>query len=182
MAVKMITFPSREAWLPVKGFEGLYEVSNLGRVKSIKRRGASGGVLKQCMDRYGYMKVVLRKRNKPHYYAVHRLVATAFIDNPDKKTTVDHIDCNRANNCVTNLRWASMAENLMHSHDLGRQGWNAKPIIATNQAGEIFEFDSQHEAARCTGVKQYTISRVLHGKNHNAKGWRFEYGSHESAG
>ena len=165
-----------EIWKPVVGFEGLYEVSNMGRVKSIPRKNTKGGLLKQYVDRYGYFKDVLYERNKPHYFTVHRLVAVAFIDNPENKTTVDHIDCNRKNNHVENLRWTTAKENLEHSHKLGRQVINATPIVATSPGGEIIRFSSQREAARQTGIKQYTISRLLQGKNVDVKGWWFSYG------
>ena len=171
---------SVEIWKPVKDFEGLYEVSNHGRVKSLKRFHAKERILKQYIDRYGYMKVVLTKESKPHYFTVHRLVALMFVDNPLHKTTVDHIDCNRRNNCAENLRWATPKENNLHSHKLGRQIWNSKPIVAVSPKGEMFFFNSQREAAKFIGMNQCVISRMLHGRNHSAKGWCFKYGSHES--
>ena len=170
----------KEIWKPVVGFEGVYEVSNTGKVKSIKRYGTKGGLLNQYVDKDGYMKVVLHKDNIPHYFTVHRLVAIAFIKNPKNKTTVDHIDCNRKNNSVENLRWVTAKENALYSHSLGRQKWNARPIIATSPTGEKFIFASQHEAERQTGVSQSNIGRCANGKTNTVKGWSFEYGSYES--
>lgn len=166
---------SVEIWKPVKGFEGLYEVSNLGRVKSIERNGTKGIVLKQHIDRYGYMKVVLHKNDRPHYFTAHRLVASAFLNNPEGKKTVDHIDCNRTNNCVDNLRWTTMHENLLHSHRLGRQKWNAKPLIAKSPTGQVLRFNSQHEAEKGTGVSQTNIGKCANGQIKAVKGWSFEY-------
>lgn len=182
-----------EIWKPVKDFEGLYEVSNLGRVKSLERmtqmkskkgtpykRKAKEMILKQSVDRYGYMKVILHKNDKPYYFTVHRLVAMVFVDNPFHKTTVDHVDCDRTNNCAKNLRWVTTEENNLHSHKLGRQFWNAKPIVATSPSGENFHFVSQHEAERKTGVSQSNIGRCVNGQTNSVKGWFFEYDSHES--
>ena len=183
-----------EIWKAVKGFEGLYEVSNLGRVKSLERRLqitsknrkpykkiTSEKILKQYVDRYRYMKVVLYKNNKAHYFTVHRLVASAFVENTCKKNAVDHIDCNRKNNHANNLRWVTTKENQMYSHKLGRQKWNAKPIVAINSLGERFYFDSQREAAQTIGVNQSNVARCINGQKNSVKGWKFEYGSYESA-
>lgn len=162
------------------GYEGLYEVSNLGRVRSLPRNGTLGGILKQTVDRYGYMKVVLHKDNKPRYCTAHRIVASAFIENPEGKKTVDHIDCNRKNNNADNLRWTTMRENLMHSHKLGRQRWNARPIVATSPDGETFICASQHEAEKVSGVTQTNVGKCANGKAKTVKGWKFEYGSYEN--
>jgi hypothetical protein len=175
-------------WKTVAGFEGLYEVSNLGEVRSLERielvpsknkqpfiRKRKGRMLKQYVDRYGYMKVVLLKDGKPHYFTVHRLVALAFVDNCEQKDTVDHIDCNRKNNHAENLRWVTATENLYYSHKLGRQIINATPIIAISPSGITHRFISQREAERKTGVKQAAISRALHGKKPNLHGWEFLY-------
>ena len=185
--IKEIAYKDKEEWLSIRGFEGAYEVSNLGRVRSLERieavrtskispfkRKRKGKFLKQYVDRYGYMKVVLQN-GKPNYFTVHRLVATAFIPNPEGKDSVDHVDCNTKNNCVWNLRWVTNKENLYHSHSLGRQIINATPIVAKNDKGEIFHFPSQREASRHTGLTQSTISRALRGKK--IKGWYIEHDS-----
>lgn len=173
--IEKVKTANHEEWLSVPGFEGLYEVSNTGKVKSLKKNGHKELILKQYFDRYGYLKVYLYKNKKPHYLTVHRLVALAFIPNPENKNTVDHIDCNRANNRVDNLRWATMIENLNHSHRMGRQIINATPIVAISPEGKTFCFGSQREAARASGVKQYAISRALYGKNPDLKGWAFAF-------
>ena len=167
---------SPEEWKPIAGFENRYEVSNLGQVKSLNfHRSGKPQILKQYSDRYGYMKVFLYRNGKPHYLTVHRLVAEAFILNPENKETVDHIDCNRKNNNVENLRWVTAKENNQHSHNLGKQVFNATPIVATSPEGKTFRFNSQREAARASGVKQYAISRALHGEYPDLKGWAFSF-------
>ena len=125
--ITKIKTANHEEWLAVPGFEGLYEVSNTGKLKSLERedvvvtnnkqpfkRKRSERLLTQYIDRYGYMKVYLYKCGKPHYLTVHRLVASAFLANPENKTSVDHIDCNKTNNRVENLRWVTNKENLYH--------------------------------------------------------------------
>ena len=117
-------------WKSVRGYEGLYEVSNLGRVRSLKRATTSGVVLKQAMKR-GYMHVCLSKENRPSTKSVHRLVAEAFIANPMDKPVVNHLDGDKTNNAVSNLEWATYSENELHSYIvLGKKPnrpWNGKP-------------------------------------------------------
>lgn len=96
---------NNEIWKPIAGYEGMYEISNFGRVKSIPRNGTFGGIMNQSPDKDGYMRITLQKNKKQKRYGVHRLVAMAFIenDNPTGKPLVNHKDFNRANNCVDNL-------------------------------------------------------------------------------
>jgi len=165
-----------EEWKPIAGFENKYEVSNLGNVKSLNfHRSGKAQLLKQYFDRYGYMKVYLYRDGKPRYLTVHRLVACAFLGKADNGKTVDHIDCDRTNNRVENLRWVTAKENLYHSHRMGRQAMNATPIIARTPEGKTIRFESQREAARASGVKQYAISRALHGECPCLKGWVFSF-------
>lgn len=103
-----------EIWKDVAGFEGLYQVSNLGNVRNSK-----GKILKQATSRNGYKRIFLHKNG----YApllVHRLVASAFIDNPQNKPCVNHIDNDRANNLVDNLEWVTYKENMMWASSQGR--------------------------------------------------------------
>lgn len=120
----------QEIWESVKGYEGLYEVSNLGRVRSLKRATTSGVVLNQAV-KHGYMHVCLSKDGKPSTKRVHRLVAEAFIANPMDKPVVNHIDGDKTNNAVSNLEWATNSENELHSFRvLGKKPnrpWKGKP-------------------------------------------------------
>lgn len=104
-----------EEWRDIQGYEGLYQVSNYGSVKSIDRilpngKNRKGKVLYVHLIN-GYPTVSLCKNNKQHNHKIHRLVAQSFIPNPDNKPCVDHIDANRANNNVINLRWVTYQEN-----------------------------------------------------------------------
>ena len=102
---------SMTCWKSVVGYEGLYEVSDAGEV-----RNAAGDVMKTGLDKDGYRKVNLCKDLTQSTHRVHRLVAIAFIQNPDGKQCVDHINGVRSDNYVANLRWATLAEN---SHNVG---------------------------------------------------------------
>ena len=101
-----------EEWRPIKDYEGLYEVSNMGRVRSLDRiiidsKGRKhpfeGKIMKLQSDRYGYLYISLNKNGK-RKFKVHRLVAEAFISNPEGKKHVDHINTNKEDNRVENLR------------------------------------------------------------------------------
>lgn len=104
-----------ELWKPIKGYEGLYEVSNMGNVKSLpKMRGyikSKEKIMKPFKNNNGYLLVSLSKNNKQKHFQVHRLVASAFILNKDNKSQVDHINRIRDDNRVENLRWVTASEN-----------------------------------------------------------------------
>lgn len=117
----------KEEWKPVKGFEGLYEVSNLGQVRSLDRlrknvKGMAkinGRIITGNHGEKHYYQVALHKDGKKKYMSVHRLVAEAFIPNPDGKSQVNHIDGNKQNNVVSNLEWVTPSENILHSFETG---------------------------------------------------------------
>jgi hypothetical protein len=98
-----------EKWLAVVGYEGLYEVSDLGRVKSLARHGTCGGILSPSPDKDSYLKVNLYKNSKKKYILIHRLVLLTFL--PLEEKEVDHINQIKTDNRLENLRWASKSEN-----------------------------------------------------------------------
>lgn len=117
-----------EVWKDVVGFENHYEVSNIGRVK--RKAGLtyykdgriarfSETILKPSFNRKGYERVYLSVGSKKHTVSVHRLVAKAFIPNPENKATINHIDCNKLNNNVENLEWMTNTENMRHAFNQG---------------------------------------------------------------
>ena len=117
-----------EIWKDIEGFEGYYQVSNLGRVKSLdryvpdKRRGKvhiSERIMKLTVIGTGYYQVTLTKFGEQIPYYVHRLVAKAFISNPNNLPEVDHIDAVKTNNDVSNLRWVTQEENNQHIFEMG---------------------------------------------------------------
>lgn len=164
-----------EIWKDVKGFEGLYRVSNTGKVLSLPRNGTNGSIRKQSIDKDGYKQIILFKDNKKYYKRVHRLVAEAFIPNLKEKPEINHLNNNRKDNRVENLEWCTNKENLEYSHKQKRQRINAKPIKAINKdLNLVLYFKSEREASRFLSIKQYKISRYLNNKN-ELKGWKFEY-------
>ena len=104
----------KEIWKDIEGYEGLYQVSNLGKVKSLKRmikkRKCEELIKIASITNKGYYRLPLCKCGKVKYFHIHRLVAEAFIPNIENKPTVDHIDRNKLNNIVSNLRWATYKE------------------------------------------------------------------------
>lgn len=114
-------------WKDIKDFEGLYQISDRGEVKSLSRsvKGPYGSVhtLKEKLlkpwDAGGYNRVTLRKDGRESFVAVHRLVATAFIDNPNHLRVVNHKNGNKKDNRVENLEWCTDTENQLHSFKLG---------------------------------------------------------------
>ena len=113
-----------EEWRSIIGFEGAYEVSDEGRIKSCARtvvthtgkfHTVNERILKHDVDKHGYHHVGLYRDGKEYTYAVHRLVAAAFIPNPENKPTVNHIDGDKSKNCASNLEWATTQENIQHA-------------------------------------------------------------------
>lgn len=116
-----------EMWKDIQGYEGFYQASNLGRVRSIPRvivdrknnRFFKGRILKSYLDKDGYPTIILSKSNKKRVIHVHRLVAQVFIPNLENKEQVNHIDGDKQNNRIENLEWCSNLENIRHSWSSG---------------------------------------------------------------
>lgn len=110
-----------EIWKPVVGYEGLYEVSNLGNIRRIWRYGKPWvHTLKSKTTRDGYLEATLTKNSKAKSIRTHRIVAMAFLGHPDGKE-VNHIDGNKKNNSVENLEWVTPSENQKHAYRIGLQ-------------------------------------------------------------
>lgn len=168
----------KEIWKDIQGYEGLYQVSNLGRVRGIKRNS----ILKPWTVRGGYLSVNLCKNNLVKKRVVHRLVAEAFIDNPENKPEINHISGNKLDNSISNLEWCTREENIQHSWDEGlrenvreslkTKGPRKKNVICIT-TGIIY--NSISEAERQTGVKAPRISACCRGQQHTAGGYEWEY-------
>lgn len=169
-----------EVWKDVSGFEGYYQVSNLGRVRSLDRkvwnekrghfRSLKGRVLKPSNSRE-YSDVMLCKNCKPITMQVHRLVAGAFLSNPENLEYVNHKDENKSNNRLENLEWCTAKYNTYY-------GENSKirPVMATNvHTGEQTKYQSMMEAVRLGGFNQSHISEVCAGKLKAHKGHYWQY-------
>jgi hypothetical protein len=170
---------SREKWKPVVGYEGLYEVSNLGRIKSLPRTTTSGKILKQYVNKKnGYCYVALSKNNHSYTKRVHVLVLTAFKPSPkkdgyDKNWTIDHKDGNKANNNLDNLEWCTQCENQRRAVRMGLQKFKTKKVIDLTT---LKIFDSATDAVNSVGGSRVSaITRVCQGLRSNYRNHRFAY-------
>jgi len=123
---------TQEEWRPVVGYEGVYEISNLGRCKKIKNNVyfLKKAILNK-VNGYSHFSLWENSNKKEKNFYVHRLVAIAFIPNPKNKRCVNHIDYNRNNNDISNLEWCTHKENYYHSDKIGRM---SKPPIGVRGA------------------------------------------------
>lgn len=159
-----------ENWRWVEGFEGLYMVSNMGRVMGVPRRTYPGHVLSQRTNKHGYKVVCLCKNNAKRYLSVHRIVAQAFVPNSDGKPEVNHINGSKVDNRASNLEWATRSDNELHSHRvLGKpthSPWKGKPrkfarLFTDDQIRSIrTDGRSNPEIAKDFGVSKTTIRNI----------------------
>ena len=164
-----------EQWKDVEGYEGLYIVSNYGRIKSLPRETTKGKIIKQMQDKDGYFKVCLSKNNIRKTHFVHRLVATAFIKKPFDKNIINHIDENKQNNCVLNLEWCTTKYNNTYNNGQERRGIKRRrKVIAQINSVEII-FDSVGMASKITGVNRHNISSCLTKYRKSAGGFKWRY-------
>lgn len=161
-----------EEWKVALGYPD-YKVSNLGRVCN-----KTGKILKPAKcggaDGRSYYTVKLSKNGECKNVRVHRLVANAFIPNPDNKMEVNHIDGDRFNNVVSNLEWSTRSENIKHSFRvLNRKGGRERKVVRVEDKKV---FDSLTEATQACGLKSYlSIQYCLSGRNHTAGGYHWQY-------
>ena len=160
-----------EVWLPIKGFEGKLEVSNMGRIRSVERIVAFGSqkrkvhqtIYKLKNDKDGYKMISTPEKN----IKVHRAVAETFIQNPENKPQVNHIDGNKTNNMVENLEWVTQEENMGHAS----RNRLTKHVSVIRDDGE--EYHTVTEAAKANGVSVACISEVINGHQKTSAGHSF---------
>ena len=171
-----------EVWKDIQGYEGFYQVSNFGEVKSLdrylftnngKKRKFIGKQLKKDKSNCGYFRVQLWKNQIKKSESIHRLVAFAFINNIDNKTQVNHKNGLKSDNCVENLEWSTSSENMQHSYD---NGFNNGPKGEKNGQSKLNEENvfeirkmldlkiKQIIIAKNFGVSISTISHIKTGK------------------
>lgn len=184
-------FMDTEIWMDVVGYEGFYEVSNLGRVKSLPRtrKSSKGGIasvkgkiLKYKIDRYGYLVYGLSKDGRGKSHTCHRIVAKTFIPNPENLPQVNHIDGNKVNNKVENLEWCTNIYNHMEALKLGLRGGkpykkrvDARNVLMYKDGVHIRTFESLAQAARELNFKKGRISNCLRKSSKSSGGFFFEY-------
>ncbi len=166
-----------EIWKPIVGFEGLYEVSNFGRVKSLCTKSGVPLIRKLVSDKDGYLTVCIKKEGKVFCKKVHRLVAEGFISNPYNYPHINHKDEIKTNNNVNNLEWCSARYNNLY-HDKCKRC--CKRVVKLDLSGNVLQsYPSINEAAADVGVTTAHLSTVLSGRrarNKLAGGykWKFE--------
>lgn len=159
-----------EIWKDIEGYEGLYQVSNQGRVKSLNyHRTGKERTLKQGLTHAGYYQVKLWKNGEYKWHKAHRLVAKAFCDGYEDNLVVNHIDENKTNNHYTNLEWVTQRENSMMSSKNPHKGKAVRCI----ELDTIY--DSTIEAARQTGYDQSSIGKCCRGVLKTCGGYHWEY-------
>lgn len=159
-----------ETFVKVEGFEK-YEVSNLGRVRNVK----SGRILKPRLRRDGYLEHLLYKNNKQKHLLLHRILATAFVDNPEGKPYVNHIDENKTNNDLSNLEWCTKRENNIHGTRIKRAAEKLfKKVIQLDLDDNVLnEFESIKQAGQETGTNAGDISNCCNGRSKSAGGFKW---------
>ena len=182
-----------EVWKDVVGYEGLYEVSDKGNVRSVERKDSIGRkygrqVLKPINNGLGYLRVKLYKGGTRKNKLVHRLVAEAFIPNPENSPQVNHVDEVKDNNKVQNLEWCDSRYNSNHGtrNERTAQAQSKKVRAVNAKTGEVVEFNSTQDAGRkgyssskvsaaCRGVYKTVTGKLVGGDGRTYKGFRWSY-------
>lgn len=191
----------KEIWKDIEGYKGLYQASNLGRIRSLthevhcgltphSKAIKKGKILQAHPNLRKYLTVVLSAKNKRKTITVHRLIAQTFIPNPQNLPQVNHIDGDKNNNCVNNLEWCSAKENIQHSwkNGLSKSYTHPKGVLTKYSASlckQVDQFDlynnyiktfsSVSEASRMMNCSISNIKDCCRGRQKTAKGfiWRF---------
>lgn len=160
------TTPHEEIWKDISGYEGLYQISNFGRVKSLARMVNNNGgfylskerFLKAGIDSNGYALVVLSKNDKNKSVRIHRLVAIAFVNNLKNTNIVNHIDGNKLNNIYTNLEWITSSQNNTHAYKTGLK----RPCKTTGRISKLrkLTYEQALKIKNLYKTKKYTRNQI----------------------
>ena len=167
-------------WRPVPNYEGIYRVNNIGQIQNIK----TGHYLKYGLNEQGYLRTFLyNKKHERKFFFVHRIVCSAFHDNPFNLPQVNHINMNKTDNRPENLEWCSQSYNIKHSFDNGRREHNKemllkathKEVLCKDMNGKLVKkYFSLSEASRDTGCNVSNISACCHGRIKSLGGYKWE--------
>ena len=169
---------TKEIWRDIEGYEGLYQVSDQGRVKSLGHKlRKSERILKPVVRHDGYQVVGLYTGGKPKTLKVHRLVCQAFHENPENKPQVNHLNEIKTDNRASNLEWATARENSNFGTRTERLGKaQSKPVAQYAQDGELIKiWPSVRETERQTGFRHGYICQAANGKRKQAYGFIWKY-------
>ena len=161
-----------EKWMPIPEFDGLYEASNLGRIRSVTRidpigRLRVGKILTPCKKGNGYLYFTGTVKGRRKNMHVHRAVMQAFrpVKNPDK-LEIDHVDCNKENNSLGNLEWVTSSENIARASQKGLLKCKHRPLTESQVKDICSDDRSQCEIARDYGLSQTVVSLIKRGKTY----------------
>jgi hypothetical protein len=173
-----------EIWMNIPGYEGYYQASNFGRIRSLQRkitqkshknyymRFFKGKILQPRKQNSNYYLVWLSKDGVPSAQLVHRLVALTFIPAVTNKPCINHKNGIKTDNRIENLEWCSYSENIAHSHTIIGRKKTSKPIICI-ELNKIYQ--SRIEASKEIGIGKGAISHALNGRNKTAGGYTWKY-------
>lgn len=178
-----------EVWNYIKGYEGCYQVSNLGRIRSVERNVPRGNhtlhvkerILIPGTDKDGYKFVLLSLNGKQRPYKIHRLVASSFIENKNNLPIINHKNEIKSDNRALNLEWCNCKYNIRYGTAIRRMIETqtkkfGKSVLAIDKNGNVINvFNSTRLAAREMGLDSSSIRRVCHGKNKTAGGYSWKY-------
>lgn len=167
-----------EIWKDIKDYEGLYQASNLGNIKSVKKNRN----LKFINRSDGYYYINLSKKSKVKPTKVHRIIAQTFIENPNNYNIINHIDGNRKNNCISNLEWCTQSHNIKEAYRMGTKKPNKinikkrKKVMQFSVNYQLIKiWDSIKEASKELKIKDSNISLVCKNKRNLAGGFVWKY-------
>ena len=168
----------QEIWKDVVGYEGLYQVSNFGRVKSLDRydkigRKYKGKIIKQVLMKNGYLGLNLCVGGSCKTFYAHRIVASAFLDNPQNLPQINHKDENKQNNFVDNLEWCDSTYN--NNYGTARERANIKKYIPVYCIELNKRYDSMKQAGEEMGVPRGNIGKACRGVNKSSAGYHWRY-------